>query len=122
MLRLATAEVLNGTVSQPHHNQTRLGRLQFAAGDLEAEQERLYMEEEVEHSATTNAGLVAVLGSNITTRALNEGYPKVPDDFTITEKSPTRRFQPGEGPSRGLLRDCEIIANLRIAFVSSTNI
>ena len=83
MLRLATAEVLNGTVSQPSHNQTRLGQLQFAAGDLEAEQERLYMEEqeveagqerlymeeEVEHSATTNAGLVAVLGNNITTRA-----------------------------------------------------
>ena len=95
-MRLATAEVLNGTVSQPSHNQTRLGRLQFAAGDLEAEQERLYMEEEevkagqerlymeeaveagqerlymeeeVEHSATTNAGLVAVLGNNITTRA-----------------------------------------------------
>ena len=32
----------------------------------------------------------------------NEGYPKVPDDFTITEKAPiraSRRFQPGEGPS-----------------------
>ena len=83
VLRLATAEVLNGTMFQASHNQTRLGRLQFAAGDLEAEQERLYMEEEaveaeqgrlymeeeVEHSATTNAGLVAVLGSNITTRA-----------------------------------------------------
>ena len=92
VLRLATAEVLNGTVSQPSHNQTRLGRLQFAAGDLEAEQGRLYMEEEVEHSATTNAGLVAVLGSNITTRASNKGYPKIPDDFTITEKAPTRAF------------------------------
>ena len=110
-MRLVTAEVLNGTVFQPSHNQTRLGRLQFAAGDLEAEQERLYMEEEVEHSATTNAGLVAVLGNNITTRASNEGYPKVPDDFTITEKAPTRRFQPGEGPSRGLLRDCENFAD-----------
>ena len=29
--------------------------------------------------------------------------------------------QPEEGTSRGLLRDCEIVANLRIAFVSSSN-
>ena len=27
----------------------------------------------------------------------------------------------GEGPSRGLLCDCEIFANLRIAFASSSN-
>ena len=33
-----------------------------------------------------------------------------------------RCFQPGEGPSRGLLRDCEIFANLRIAFVSSSSV
>ena len=33
----------------------------------------------------------------------------------------SRRFQPGEGPSRGLLRDCEIFGNIRITFVSSTN-
>ena len=32
----------------------------------------------------------------------------------------SRRFQPGEGPSRGLLRDCEIFANIRITFVSSS--
>ena len=30
-------------------------------------------------------------------------------------------FQPGEGPSRGLRRDCEIFGNLCIAFVSSSN-
>ena len=94
------------------------GRLYMEEEVVEAGQERLYMEEEAEHSATTNAGLVAVLGNNITTRASNEGYQKVPDDFTITEKAPTRRFQPGEGPSRGLLRDCEIFGNLRITFVS----
>ena len=59
-----SAEVINGTVSQHSHNQTRL---QYSAGQgQEAEQERLYMEEE-EHTATTNAGLVAVLGNNITT-------------------------------------------------------
>ena len=28
-------------------------------------------------------------------------------------KSASRRFQPREGPSRGLLRDCEIFVNLR---------
>ena len=33
----------------------------------------------------------------------------------------SRRFQLGEGPSRGLLRDCEIFGNLRITFVSSSN-
>ena len=33
---------------------------------------------------------------------------------------PTRCFKPGEGPSRGLLCDCEIFANLRLAFVSSS--
>ena len=67
MLRLVSAEVVNGTVSQHSHNQTSLARLQYSAGQgQEAEQERLYMEEE-EHTATTNAGLVAVLGNNITT-------------------------------------------------------
>ena len=35
-------------------------------------------------------------------------------------KSASRRFQPGEGPSRGLLRYCEIFANLWIALVSSS--
>ena len=29
-------------------------------------------------------------------------------------------FQPGEGPSRDLLRNCEIFANLRLTFVSSS--
>ena len=33
-----------------------------------------------------------------------------------------RRFQPGEGPSRGLLHDCEIFGNLRLVFVSSSAI
>ena len=28
---------------------------------------------------------------------------------------------PGEGPSRGLLHDCEILANLRLTFVCSPN-
>ena len=31
-------------------------------------------------------------------------------------------FQPGEGLSRCLLRDCEILANLRLAFVSSSTL
>ena len=30
-------------------------------------------------------------------------------------------FQLGEGPNRGLLRDCEIFANLHLAFVSSSS-
>ena len=36
-------------------------------------------------------------------------------------KALVKHFQPGEGPCRGLLRDCEIFANLGIAFVSSSN-
>ena len=40
---------------------------------------------------------------------------------TITEKAPSRRFQPGEGPSGGLLHDCEIFAHLRITVWSSNN-
>ena len=42
---------------------------------------------------------------------------KLREDFTITEKAPTRAcrcFQPGEGPGRGLLYDCKIFANLRL--------
>ena len=35
-------------------------------------------------------------------------------------ESAGRRFQPGEGPSRVLLRDCKILANLRVIFVSSS--
>ena len=35
-------------------------------------------------------------------------------------ESASRLFQPGEGPSRGLLRDCEIFGNIPITFVSST--
>ena len=47
--------------------------------------------------------------------------PPVPDDLpsgqhmflnSINCESATRHFQPREGPSRGLLRDCEIFANL----------
>ena len=30
------------------------------------------------------------------------------------------RFQPGEGPSRGLFSDCEIFVNIRLAFVASS--
>ena len=29
-------------------------------------------------------------------------------------------FQPGERPSRGLLRDCETFANLRLTFISGS--
>ena len=43
----------------------------------------------------------------ITTSAWNEGYPNVSEDFTITEKVPTRAFS--------------VITNLRIAFVWSTS-
>ena len=39
----------------------------------------------------------------------------------LNVKALVKHFQPGEGPCRGLLRDCEIFANLRIAFVSSSN-
>ena len=35
-------------------------------------------------------------------------------------ESASRRFQPGEGPCRGLLRDCEILGNLRITLVPSS--
>ena len=33
-----------------------------------------------------------VLGNNVENRALNEGYPKVPEDFTIPAKAFTRTF------------------------------
>ena len=39
----------------------------------------------------------------------------------LNVKAISRRFQPEEGPSRGLLCDCETFANLRIAFVSSSS-
>ena len=51
--------------------------------------------------------------------------PPVPDDLpsgqhmflnSINCESATRHFQPREGPSRGLLRDYEIFANLCLAF------
>ena len=45
---------------------------------------------------------------------------KVRENFIITEKGPMneafRHFQPGEGPNRDLLCDCEIFANLRLNF------
>ena len=42
--------------------------------------------------------------------------------FTFkTLLSASRHFQPGEGHSRGLLRDCEIFMNLWITLVSSSN-
>ena len=31
-------------------------------------------------------------GPGLATSAWNEGYPNVPEDFTITEKAPTRAF------------------------------
>ena len=34
----------------------------------------------------------AVLPLLVRTIAWNEGYPNVPEDFTITEKAPTRAF------------------------------
>ena len=39
--------------------------------------------------------------------------------YCLKCESAIRSFQPGEGPSRGLLRDCEIFANLRLTFVCS---
>ena len=33
-----------------------------------------------------------LVGDTVTSRASNEGYPKVPKDFTITEKAPTRAW------------------------------
>ena len=33
-----------------------------------------------------------VLGNNVDNRASNEGYPKVPEDFTITETATTSAF------------------------------
>ena len=38
------------------------------------------------------AANIIIILSCITTSALNEGYPNVPEDFTITEKAPTRAF------------------------------
>ena len=35
--------------------------------------------------------------NTISSRAWNEGYPKVPEDFAITEKVPTRKIMMGEG-------------------------
>ena len=37
----------------------------------------------------------------------------------MVSKSEIGHFQLGKGPSRGLLRDCEIFVNLRITFVWS---
>ena len=41
-----------------------------------------------------SGGVIAVIKSRLTvcTRASNEGYPKVPNDFTIMENAPTRAF------------------------------
>ena len=36
---------------------------------------------------------------SVTIRAWNEGYPKVREDFTITEKAPTRAFFWFEAPT-----------------------
>ena len=44
-------------------------------------------------------GLSLTSSTNVTepvcicTRAWNEGYPKVPEDFTITKKAPTRNLK-----------------------------
>ena len=36
--------------------------------------------------------MLSVLVLTMTIKAYNEGYPKVPGDFRITEKAPTRAF------------------------------
>ena len=41
--------------------------------------------------------------------------------YCLKCKSTSRHFQPGDDPSRGLLHDCEIFANLRLTFVSSSS-
>ena len=77
VVRLVTAEGLNGTVSQHSHIHTLVARLQFVTGDdlqtdLEAiASEELYQEqvELVEYTSTTNTGQVVVLGNNITTNS-----------------------------------------------------
>ena len=59
--------------------------------------------------------------SLLPTRASNEGYPRVSEDFTITVKARKKHsVLNAGGPSRGLLRDCEIFGNLHITFVSSS--
>ena len=50
----------------------------------------------------------------VSPRAWNEAYPKVPEDFTITEKAPTIAFFWLKAPRRGILPDCEIFENLRL--------
>ena len=73
--------------------------------------------------------MLSVLVLTLTIKACDGGYPKVPEDFKITEKAPTRafswsasrRFQPKEDPSRGLLRDFEIFVNLCLTFVCSSS-
>ena len=67
------------------------------------------------------------MGRCLKARASTEGYPKVPEDFTIMEKAPTRAFSwlkslRKRPYSRGLLDDCEIFGNLRITIVLSSNI
>ena len=39
----------------------------------------------------------------------------------MTFESTTRYFQPEEGPSMGLLYECEIFANLCLTFVASSD-
>ena len=54
-----------------------------------------------------------------TPQIIERGQPLV---ARFTENlTPGGWIEPGEGPSRGLLRDCEICTNLRIAFVSSSS-
>ena len=59
---------------------------------------------------------LAIKQSWADTRASNEGSRR----FHNHRKCPYYGFQPGDILSRGLLRDCEIFANLRITFVSSS--
>ena len=42
--------------------------------------------------------------------------------WCLKSETASRRFQPGEGPSRGHLLDCEIFANLCFTFVSSSSV
>ena len=61
----------------------------------------------------------------------NEGYPKVPKDFTclslmflvLASQFHVYKYLTimEKVPSRGLLHDCEIFGNLRITFVSSSS-
>ena len=64
-------------------NQDSLWISQFAEGGFQV------FTMSAEESKEKEARLLAEL---VQDRAWNEGYPKIPEDFTITEKAPTRAF------------------------------